>query len=261
MQEEAVILRSNPSLHLTFIDISGKALARREEQLVPAFPGRVATRQTDLNFIELEKYAFDLVISDSTMHHLLNLEHVAHQINESLASGGYFFYHDYVGEARFQFSQEKKRFFEAAFAAAQQRYPFLRSWHVAWPETSDWPHSPWEAIRSDETLDVFREHLQVVSVRSTWPIATLWLFLRNTEEPRRIQVSRQGLRQRIRSTVGSLVRRSGRDLFSGPLPLQAWLVRRRLFSALLMLDGIMSDAQILRPSRAFAIYRKKAAGG
>lgn len=70
---------------------------------------------------------------------------------------------------------------------------------------------------------------QVVSVRTAWPIATLWLFLRDRETHRRLRVHRQGWRRRLRATVGDLARRPPRDLFSRPLPTQAWLIRRQLF--------------------------------
>ena len=265
LQEEAAILRSNPSLQLTFLDISGKALARRERELSAKFPGRVATQQLDLNFTELPKDAYDVVISDSTMHHLLNLEHIASQINESLTANGLFFYHDYVGEARLQFAEEKKRLFEAVFRDAQSRHAFLRRFQPVWSDPTDWKHSPFEAIRSDETLDVFGRYLTEVSVRTTWPLFLLLVFLK--PKPLVFDVPAGGLswRPRVRSLILRLRKRLSpqRKRLLQPNPLTSFrsrLAMRSLLPDLLRWDGLLTDAGIFRPCRAFAIYRKRASG-
>src|SRR2546428_5779548 len=109
LKVEARILETNPSLHLTCLDISPGAIARRAEALGGLFPGRVATMLADLNLLEPEPNAYELIVSSASIHHVTNLEHMAFQLNRALTADGYLFLQDYVGEPRFQFSAEKRR--------------------------------------------------------------------------------------------------------------------------------------------------------
>jgi SAM-dependent methyltransferase len=136
LDHDREILKSNPQLHLTFTDISPESLAQRESILEHEFPCRIAVQQTDLNFIELPENAYDFIVSDGCLHHVMNIEHVAFQVNRSLKSGGYFFLNDYVGESRFQFADEKKQFFERALEGLRPRHSCLRYWRPQWPATN-----------------------------------------------------------------------------------------------------------------------------
>ncbi len=84
LRVEGEILATNPGLHLTFMDLSAGSLARRADVLGARFPGRVATVCADLNFVELEPDAYDLIASSASLHHVTNLEHLAWQINAAL---------------------------------------------------------------------------------------------------------------------------------------------------------------------------------
>jgi SAM-dependent methyltransferase len=243
---EAAILRSNPSLHLTFCDISEKSLAARDEVLGPQFPGRVATRAMDLNFAELEAESYDLIVSSSSLHHIANLEHVAYQANRALTAGGYMFVQDYVGESHFEFSAEKRRVFEAVLAEEQARYPEARGWHIEWPRREDF--SPFEAVRSAETLDVLRAYLHEERLATAGALLTMLLILR-VDEPERSPVRRPSVVDRLRARLG---RRAP----------SRWVGDRTAFlqataGDLVMLDEILCDAGVLLPSNAFAIYRKR----
>ena len=246
ISHEAGLLQTNPDLHLTFLDISADSLAKRERELGERFPGRVAVIQQDLNFAELPAGAFDLVVSCGCLHHITNIEHIAQQISRSLAPDGWFFLMDYVGESRFQFDGTKKRLFEAAFAQAQQRRPELRSWHVVWPDpdlVNVGPMSPWEAVRSDDTLDVLRRHFEEVLVREVGALLSMLVFLRpegGLQPPKK-----QGpLARLLRMPPSPNYRRI------------VSLVARELIPA----DRLVSDAGIVKPWNAFAVYRKKKIG-
>jgi SAM-dependent methyltransferase len=178
IKEEARILEQNPTLHLTFYDISAESLAERERTLGARFPKRVATERMDLNFVELPEGAFDLVVSAGCIHHLENLEHVAYQINKTLTPTGYVFLNDYVGKSRFQFRPKEKRVFEAAIDRARGLHPVLRNWRVAWSDLDPWEHSPFCALHSEETLDVFRSYLSEVSLRPGGSLVCMLLWLR-----------------------------------------------------------------------------------
>ena len=91
IESEARILATNPSLHLTFVDISGGPLRRGQDVLGARFPGRVSTLVADLNFAEFDAAQYDLVVSSASIHHVTNLEFCAAQIDRALSGDGYFF--------------------------------------------------------------------------------------------------------------------------------------------------------------------------
>ena len=45
-----------------------------------------------------------------------------------------------------------------------------RHWRISWPDLDDWTFSPFEALRSDETLEIFRRYLTEVKVRTAGAI-------------------------------------------------------------------------------------------
>ena len=162
LRVEGSILATNPSLHLTFLDISQGAVDRRAEVLGARYPGRVATQVADLNFVEFEPAQYDLIVSSSSLHHVTNVEHLAFQINRSLRPEGRFFLDDYVGEPRFQFSAEKRRVFELLYERDLARKPG-RQTGLYWLDTTDL--SPFCGLRSDETLDILARYLKEIQVR------------------------------------------------------------------------------------------------
>ena len=245
---ERQILAQNPSLHLTFYDISGETLARRLRQFQVEFPGRVDTRQEDLNFVLLPENAYDLIVSDTCMHHIVNLEHVAFQANRTLTADGVFFLYDFVAESRFQYCDTKKRVYEAiAYATGPKREaPYAYDW----PHLVPWDHSPFEAVRSGETLEVFRSYLEEVELRVAGAILMLFMFahLHPASPPR----GRRMLPHRLTSAFAKL-----------RLALARAQLRRRLFKSqqlgdlLIIVDRIVSEAGCLKPALAFAVYRKR----
>ena len=176
-----------------------------------------------------------------------NLEHIAFQINKSLTHEGYFFLVDYVGEARFQFSEEKKQLFERAFRAIQRRQPQLRHWRVAWPDIDDWNYSPFEALRADETLELFRRYLSEVELRTMGAMFLLYLFVKPPGPLGEPQSSADVLRRRLAN-------------------IKRWLLWRqesrsatyvRLLSELVRVDREVAKSGSLLPASAFAVYRRR----
>ncbi len=250
------ILEQHPSLHLTVYDVSEDSLAALDRELGARFPGRVATEQTDLNFVELPQETYDLIISAGCLHHLLNLEHVAYQINRSLTPEGFFFLHDYVGEARFQFSPEKKRLFETAFEEAKRRHRSLRRWRIDWPDLSDWRYSPFEAARADETLAVLGHYLTEVSVRTDGGLLFLVLHLKpaGATEAGPGPTSPSRWPHGLASAISRLTGRRGRGT-SGYTE-----ILEQLVPDLVPIDRSLAEEGRLRPGVAFAVYRKKPVG-
>jgi len=245
---EAHLLGRHSGLSLTIYDISGETLARLAARLEQEFAGRFEVCQEDLNFIELPPNTYDLFVADSSIHHIVNLEHLAYQVNRSLTRDGWFFLRDTVSENYFQFSDEKKRLCELAISLAyedpRQAPP------IAWPDRNDWQFSPFESVRSEEILGTFAQYFQEVSVRTAYTLLGLCLFgpqLLPTEEP-----PTAGLRTRLRRLLGR-----GRDEPSRSITIERLQVLGDLLFALDRLAGAVGH---LPPGMAFAAYRKRSGG-
>ena len=247
MKQEARILETNPDLRITVCDISAGALERRERELAPRFPGRIDTQVADLNFASWGDAAFDLIVSPSTLHHVVNLERLAQQLNSALTDGGLLFVYDYVGPSRFAFDAQQRAFFELlahrALSAGPRPLsagprPLGADARCNWPDMAAETFSPFEAVRSADTLPVFREYLEEVSVRTSGCVLAMALF------------SRIPLLTAYTSRIAREKRRS---------PLDRWRDRKlsRFIDELIALDEICGDAELLPPVTAFAIYRKR----
>lgn len=240
---EARILKSNSRLHLTLVDLSEGALERHRNLLSARYPGRVTTCVGDLNFIELEEASYDLIVSSGTIHHVVNLEYLAFQINHALTNDGYFFLQDYVAEPRWRFSEEKRRIFETFVARYMQDNG--RPPGVVW-ESED-TLSPFCGVRSDETLSVFEEFLELQEVRTAG--ALLGPMMRSKcaaappsparWHPRRIAFV---LRARLRRLVRARAER---------------MLDTRFIEDLTLMSDTLEDAGVIRPNTAFAVYRKR----
>lgn len=235
LRQEARILETNPELHLTMMDASPGSLQRRHEALGPRFGTRMSLREQDLNFVQIEPGAYDVIISSGALHHIINIEHVAAQIAAGLAPGGWFFLQDYVAEERFDFSPEKRAFFEAFVARSIETGAIPTASRVRWPSADPWPHSPFEAIRSTDTLAVLRQHLDEVSCATTGAVIGLLMFLDLPARPNR---------WRKLPLVGG-----HRHLIKDMSP--------RFVREVEMLDEVMCDSGVLLPLQAFAAFRRR----
>jgi SAM-dependent methyltransferase len=252
LQLEAEILARNPSLHLTFFEISEGALARRERAFAQRFSGRTAFRVADLNFVTLPDAQFDLIVSSSTVHHVTNLEHLAWQINRALTDDGYFLLEDYVGEPRFQFTAEKRRVYGELFNRDRMRSGVPRS-ELQWLDTSDL--SPFCGVRSNEILDVLRTYLLEEDVRTAGTLTVPILRSRPVNDAASSpwvtdKWVRDGSRWR-------LLKGAVRRMILGRFPSSQSLLTEPFLRELYLLGDVLSDAGLLDPGIAFGTYRRK----
>ena len=234
---EEYLLGRHPKLRLTIFDLSSETLARSQRRLDEQYPGRVEMRHQDLNFVDLPAGAYDLAVANASIHHLVNLEHFAYQVNRSLTAEGRFFMEDVVGESYFQFSEEKKRVFQMFMDATQDStaVPFK----IDWPSRDNWPHSPFESVRSGDILEVFGRYLLPRRVRISGALVVLTLFVRTGGPEGRLRRAIHGLRSRL----------IGREQI-----IQQGVSKGEL---LFLLDSVMCDSGHLVPGQAFGIYAKR----
>jgi 2-polyprenyl-3-methyl-5-hydroxy-6-metoxy-1,4-benzoquinol methylase len=147
------------------IDIADDALATAQ---------RVATEQNlpityergDLNALQLQPSAYDLVVTQNCLHHVLELERLRDQIHLSLRPGGLLWVHDYVGETQFQYDEDRLRLINEVLAILPARYRADKVNQrtlatVVRPSPGLLP-SPFEAIRSAEILPVLLERFDIL---------------------------------------------------------------------------------------------------
>lgn len=244
---ERGILRTNPGLHLTFVDISQGALDRRSASLGQEYPGRVDTMLADMNFIELEESAYDLIVSCASIHHVTNLEYLAGVINRALTPGGMFFLNDYVGEPRFQFDDAKRRVFEVIYARCLARFGVKRPFRFSSADDL----SPFCGVRSDEILPVFREHLDEVQVRTAGALLVPLIRIEPPEGDTGFTIDIAPRNSRFRRLSSNVLVAAGR----------AGLRKQKSIDPQFLLEltmgDLLADAGVLRPSNAFAVYRKR----
>lgn len=248
IKQKARILETNPGLHLTVLDISAGKLASREEELAAQFPGRVATGVADFNFLDLSADSYDLVVSSGAIHHVTNLEHLAHQVNRALTPDGYFFLEDYVGESMRLFSPEKKLVFELLYnrdLVRQGRQPSALEW-----SNGDDRSSSFCGVRSADILSVFRTYLHEVDVRTAGGLWYPLLFATDVRPP-----PPQSLRWRIVAIPG--LRKISRWIGRRQTKTSEWFFNPLYIQQLLDVSDRLTDAGELLPANAFVVYRKK----
>ena len=239
------VLELNPSLHLTLSDLSGETLVARKAMYNARFPGRIDAREEDMNFIELPPSAYDVIISPSTLHHVINIEHVADQAARALKPGGYLFVQDYAAEHRCDWRPEKRRLFESLISRDSIRRTGHRA-PVTWKDLSPGTVSPFEAVRSEDTLSVLSSRLTPVFVRGVGALAMLFLL----SEPRMPaqRIGRRWIRSRVDAAVQRVRARWDADVRT--------VLPQRLLREVFILDAVLCDAGLLLPGNVFAAFRK-----
>ena len=247
MAQDAHLLSHLPDLRVTICDISAGSLERWQSVLGAKFPGRVDTLVADLNFAEFEENVYDLIVSSSTLHHVINLEHAGEQINRALTADGRFFMQDYVGESKYRFDAAKKRIFEDLYnrdiARQRGRKPGL-----IWKNENADERSPFCGIRSGDILDVMAQELVEIERRTASTIIGMLLFAEPADRaaPGKGAILRQRITNRARRLIPAL-RRSTQTSFLG----EAYMRDLRLA------DEVFSDAGTFLPFDAFVVYGKR----
>jgi SAM-dependent methyltransferase len=152
------------------IDVAKDALARARE-MAKASNFDIFYEIADVNFAKLPSATFDLVIAQTSLHHVLHLENVADQVARALTPDGVFWIHDYIGESQFQYldlrMQTANRLIEAL--PPQFRYDRVRKRQLPLVSRREPGHliSPFESIRSAEIPRIFLERFDAI-MRHEW---------------------------------------------------------------------------------------------
>jgi SAM-dependent methyltransferase len=126
------------------VDFAEHAVARAREA-ARDLP-KIAYGVVDLNRDELPRDTYDVVVAHSVLHHVDNLEHAYAQIERTMRANATLILNEYVGPARFQFSDDVLSIINTLLACLG--FPPKTRPTVEEMIAND----PTEAVRSDELL-------------------------------------------------------------------------------------------------------------
>jgi len=152
------------------LDVAEGALA--DARAAAAAEGlAIEYRTADINFAELAEGTFDLIVAQTSLHHVLHLEHVADQIVRALRPGGVLWIHDYIGESQFQYSDTRLKIVNRLVAGLPPAFRHDRVHErKLGPLVRRAPGtlvSPFESIRSADIPDVFLARFEALERRET----------------------------------------------------------------------------------------------
>jgi SAM-dependent methyltransferase len=116
--------------------------------------GRVTVQKGDLNFVELPHDTYDFILCHGVLHHLVNLEHVLGELNNALKPEGLLLVYEYVGETRWQFSEDRIRWLRTKFPGVRFKVP--RRWQLP----------GFESVRSGDLLGLLQTQFGASTLRS-----------------------------------------------------------------------------------------------
>jgi 2-polyprenyl-3-methyl-5-hydroxy-6-metoxy-1,4-benzoquinol methylase len=164
---EMVIGREARAAEITCVDVNGSSLGLGKR--VAAAEGlNLRFEQADLNLVELEKSAFDVVFCHASLHHVLELERLITQIRGSLRPEGVVVVVDVITRNGYRMWPETRKVARDLFRTLPEQF---RLNHTAYrPERkvdreiweSDTRSAGMECLRSEDVLPLLRREFEVV---------------------------------------------------------------------------------------------------
>ena len=151
------------------LDISEEALevARRDAEQA-GLGERIDYRRADLNTVQLERGAYDVVLAVQVLHHVDALEHLIDEVAASLRPDGLFVVNEYVGPARFQWLDKTQELMNRILSVLPKDYRlnprngFIKERMDRTPAEEIARVDPSESIRSDEIAELLRSRFEIL---------------------------------------------------------------------------------------------------
>jgi SAM-dependent methyltransferase len=126
----------------------------------------------DLNEVELEGNAYDLIFAQGTIHHIEKLERFFDQINNALKEHGKFIVREYIGPNRMQFTDTQLAIINEILRVLPNKYKKTMDGsikNIAYSADLDWlmKTDPSESVRSQEIISVMKERLEIIKLAYT----------------------------------------------------------------------------------------------
>lgn len=141
--------------------------ASRFGAMPEALDGRVKFISQDVNQLALAPNSCDLIFADQSFHHFENLEHIMHTVEEALTPRGLFVLEEYVGPARFQWTDLQLALTERLLGLMPVHLRRYANGIEQRAEGRSTPEEvirvcPSEAVRSDEIVPLFHQFFEVL---------------------------------------------------------------------------------------------------
>jgi SAM-dependent methyltransferase len=140
--------------HIHAVDFAEEAVARARAEA--AGIEKIEYSVVDLNRDELSRNAYDVVVAHSVLHHVENLNHAYAQIAQAMRPHATLILNEYVGPARFQYSDDVLSMINALLHCLG--HPARTRPTVEEMIAND----PTEAVRSDELIAFTERHFEVL---------------------------------------------------------------------------------------------------
>jgi SAM-dependent methyltransferase len=162
--------KAGASNYLEGYDISDARVAHAEKtRLASGILGHFQV--ADVNRLKLRADSYDLILSNHSFHHFVDLEHVMKQVSRALTPGGFFVLEEYVGPTQFQWTEEQMSLVGTRLSLIPDRLR-VSSASGTTKLAEGRPtveqvvaESPFESIRSSEISPLFHQFFEVVAVR------------------------------------------------------------------------------------------------
>jgi SAM-dependent methyltransferase len=115
---------------------------------------RVSIINGDLNFITLKENSYDFIICRNVLHHIINLEECLFELTKSLTSNGILVIDDFIGENKFQRTEERMQAISNFQKTVKERYNIVSPSYCRTNSKVLTNNCPFEAIRSEDVYDV-----------------------------------------------------------------------------------------------------------
>jgi O-antigen biosynthesis protein len=121
----------------------------------------------DINTLNLKPFSYDLIYSLQSFHHFENLEHIMREVCQALAPGGCFVLDEYVGPARFQWTDTQLELTKNILGLLPKELRLYANGVEKRAEGRSTVEEvirvcPSEAIRSNEIVALFYQYFDVV---------------------------------------------------------------------------------------------------
>jgi SAM-dependent methyltransferase len=158
--------RAGTALRLTGIDLDESRFSEVRAAMSGA-GAPVTLVAADINRLVLEPSSCDLVYALQSFHHFEELEHICDEVSRALVPGGYFVLDEFVGPARFQWTDPQLALTSQILGLLPRNLRMYRNGIEKLAEGRSSPEEvirvcSSEAIRSNEIPAVFRKRFHMI---------------------------------------------------------------------------------------------------
>lgn len=151
---------------LTGFDLSPESIAAARHFAAAAGIAAFDYRTADLDTIELEPGAYDLIVVEMALHHVAELERLADRIAAALVPGGLLLFDEYVGPTRFRWTERQIDVVNGLLALLPPELRLTPDGIVKPPIRHEPPefferNDPSEAIRSGEVVAALETRFEI----------------------------------------------------------------------------------------------------